>query len=83
MRRCGVTASLRGDHRFGFEVVRVLYLPLVLVRACVVPHLEGHTSTERCSYDGSLWLCFDPFVPTSMLFLGVALHRSMVVVRAF
>jgi hypothetical protein len=60
MSRCSVTASLRGDRHFRFEVVGVLPSPLVPVRTCVVPHLEGHTTMERRSYDGSLWWCFDP-----------------------
>lgn len=83
MRRYSVIASLRGDYCFRFEVVHVLPLPLVPVHACMIPHLEGHTTTKRSSYDKSLWLCFDSFMPTSMLFLGVAHRRSMVVVRAF
>jgi hypothetical protein len=72
MHHCGVTTILRSDHHFRFEVVGVLPSPLVPIRACVVPDLEGHTTIERRSYDGSLWLCFDLFVSASMLFLGVA-----------
>jgi hypothetical protein len=71
MRRYSVTASLRGDYCFRFEVIHVLPLPLVPVHACMIPHLEGHTATERSSYDKSLWLCFDSFMPASMLFLGL------------
>lgn len=71
MRRYSVTASLRGDCRFRFEVIHVLPLPLVPVRACMIPHLEGHTTTERSSYDMSLWLCFDSFMLASMLFSGL------------